>query len=268
MRELLARHPDMATSPAESHVFDLFLAPCTSRFRALTTGDTRIFLAGLLSDHEFHAACRAFADVVLAAIKRRKPRARLVIEKTPNNVLHWEVIRAVFPHARFIHMIRDPRSVVASLQAASRSPFGRDWAPRGAAAGAILWGRHVVRGLQLQEAVPRLCREVRYEALLADTAGQLGCVLRWLGLGRTRAWCDKAARTCGIENLRGRKPAERGFEFFRRGEAESWREELSRREVRTIEARVGPLMRPLGYALDGRRRRRATAPRSPSRIVA
>lgn len=70
-------------------------------------------------------------------------------------------------------MLRDPRDVVASLQAAGRS-WGRSWAPTGVAGAAELWCRFVESALEV-ESDPRGI-VVRYERLLAETAAELGRV--------------------------------------------------------------------------------------------
>lgn len=41
---------------------------------------------------------------------------RLWVEKTPTHELHVRAIRAAYPEARFVHIVRDPRSVAAALR--------------------------------------------------------------------------------------------------------------------------------------------------------
>jgi|GEM_PF-799703 len=46
--------------------------------------------------------------------KQHQPQARRWGDKTPMNTLYLDEIRQVFPHAQFVHMLRDGRDVVAS----------------------------------------------------------------------------------------------------------------------------------------------------------
>lgn len=50
--------------------------------------------------------------------------ATRLLEKTPAHARQLELIRAVRPGARFVHLVRDPRATVASLIEKSRRPFG------------------------------------------------------------------------------------------------------------------------------------------------
>ena len=61
--------------------------------------------------------CASVSGFVFAKIAQSKPSATIVLEKTPNHVNCWREILDVWPQAHFIHIIRDPRSVVASLRA-------------------------------------------------------------------------------------------------------------------------------------------------------
>ncbi|MBK5969058.1 MULTISPECIES: tetratricopeptide repeat protein [Thiorhodovibrio] len=51
----------------------------------------------------------------LAFRARARPNARYVIDKMPGNVWHLGLIAAVFPHARFVHVTRDPRDTCLSI---------------------------------------------------------------------------------------------------------------------------------------------------------
>ena len=98
---------------------------------------------------------------------------------------------------------------------------------------------------------------MRYESLLRDGPEQLGKIFAWLGLPHAPDFLTKAAEACRIDKLRTMSSemyapwsvAQEPPEFFRRGEAESWRRELKNPSVRTVEYLLGDLMVDLGYPL-------------------
>jgi len=70
-----------------------------------------------LKDDEFFAAARILS-FGLANLARRQPGregASVFLEKTPHVLLHLPFLRKLHPDAAFIHVMRDPRSVAASL---------------------------------------------------------------------------------------------------------------------------------------------------------
>ena len=110
--------------------------------------------------------------------------ARLVSEKTPSNVLVFEELLRLFPGARFIHVVRDPRAVVASMLEVGRKarqrgvrlqPFTRD--VRAAV-------RHVKEcygaGCRAQELAPDRVLTVVYERLVATPAAETRRICRFL----------------------------------------------------------------------------------------
>ncbi len=52
----------------------------------------------------------------------KKPRARIFIEKSVPNTLRPDFVRAVYPEAKFIHLIRDGRSVTESAMRLWKTP--------------------------------------------------------------------------------------------------------------------------------------------------
>jgi hypothetical protein len=117
------------------------------------------------------------------------------------------------------------------------------------------WSGHAASWLD-QTDVPVLI--VRYEDLQADTPAALRRVLDFAGRPATDQDIRSAAAFASFEEL-SRQERERGFReaprphragnFFRRGQAGAWRDELTAEQVARIEAAHAPMMRRLGYEL-------------------
>lgn len=88
------------------------------------------------------------------------PATRYVGDKTPGYVEHARLLATTFPQARFIHMVRHPLDVVASL---TRQP----WGPNDPLAAAWLW----LRGIEAATAAhlpATKCLAVRLEDLVTN----------------------------------------------------------------------------------------------------
>jgi len=194
---------------------------------------------GLWKDHSRELA-RGVYDAVLACA----PGAEVVVEQTPEYVQVWERILEVFPDAWFVHVVRDPRSVFCSHKSAAKSwadptrfshdPFsvGREWVD------------DVTRGRAIGGATRRYV-ELRYEELKADGPGHLRRLFETLELPADDELCRRAVEACSLQSLRGSKHAPSGF--FRAGQTDGWRSEMSGGELRALEHAAGETMRELGY---------------------
>jgi hypothetical protein len=117
------------------------------------------------------------------------------------------------------------------------------------------WSGHAASWLD-QSDIPVLL--VRYEDMQADTPAALRRVLDFAGRPATDQNILSAAAFASFEEL-SRQERERGFReaprphragnFFRRGQAGAWRDELTAEQVARIEAAHAPMMRRLGYEL-------------------
>lgn len=254
---LLAQHAAVATAP-ETQIFAYYLDQFRRQWKHEHEGpgkrhQGKAGLSRLLSEEEFRELCRHCAQEVLDKIARRHPDPQMVVEKSPRHALEAEWIASLFPEALFLHVVRDPRDTAASLLAAGRSWGG--WAPRNPIDAARMWKAHVA-GARRMATLGGRYREVRFESLRSDAAGELHRIFEWLGLRADRTECERAVEACRLERLRedadpDRLPlpgtrSPRGF--FRRGEVGSWRAELSRGQVRVIERLCGDLMDTLGYS--------------------
>lgn len=99
---------------------------------------------------------------------------------------------------------------------------------------------------------------VRYEDLKRDTAAVFRDAMHFAGRRISRDEAERAARLADFARLQGQErvmgfsewPSRRGFHsFFRRGEADGWRSELSDRQIMRIESGHGEMMQRLGYPL-------------------
>lgn len=119
------------------------------------------------------------------------------------------------------------------------------------------WSGHIATWLD-QTDIP-VCR-IRYEDLQADTAGTLARALRFAERTATAVEIERAVRLADFAQLRTQELA-KGFleaprphadsNFFRRGQAGAWRDELTADQVARIEAEHAPMMQRLGYELSG-----------------
>jgi hypothetical protein len=126
-----------------------------------------------------------------------------------------------------------------SLDTPEEREEGLRWACR-------LWSCNVDVTLKAHEAhAPQLRRIVRYEDLVADTAGTVGPIFEWLGLPRGEEWIDRMVADRAFNAL----PAGKRGKGRRNRSASPgmWRENLSEREQRIAKEIMGPRLARLGY---------------------
>lgn len=126
---------------------------------------------------------------------------KLLVEKDPRHVERLAFLRACWPEARFIYMLRDPRDLACSAHK-GLIKSGRtidDWmAQRGERMEATLkglpplvrilaWWRHVVQVDMDDMRGDPLFQVVQYEQLLRNPRGQFAALFHWVGLNMTPA---------------------------------------------------------------------------------
>lgn len=196
---------------------------------------------------QWYSGCRTYtvAGVFEALIRHDAAVAEDGIwgDKSPNYRNHLPEIAALWPEARFIHIVRDVRDVCLSSRQA--------------------WGKHMLRNAQRWMDEVGACRragqrlggryfELRYEDLLARPEPTLRAVAAFLGLDFEPAML-KPGRVS--ENLGDT----RGADKIVAGNQEKWRDRMSPSTLARVEAVCGPLLGELGYPL-------ALGPQPPARL--
>jgi hypothetical protein len=188
----------------------------------------------------------------------------IFLEKTPGHALFIPEIVQLLPQARFIHILRDPRDVVASLLAAHAS-WGSDWAPSNAYSAAMMWSNHIdAVHKSSKQLPPSQFLEVKYEDLQEQPVIQLRRCSEFLDLQWTNEEMIKAleinmastARNTGgtAIPLRGevaKRIAPTVSEpkgFLRKAEVGSWKSDLTLRDKIQVWRLTRNFASDLGYS--------------------
>ena len=213
----------------------------------------------MLSRQEAFDWLADFSRLCFRRIAEQRPEATIILEKTPNHGRCGADIIRLFPESYFIHVIRDPRAVVASLRAASMS-WGADWAPGRVEDACNYWNDYLEKCQEIATLTPRYT-EVFYDHLHSDGANEMVRLFHWLGEPIEPRQAELCVDACTFDKLNPgsltpvrKKKADK--KFFRRGETESWRSDLSPSDIAIVERSTKKQMKRLGYepVSDGRAR--------------
>jgi len=179
---------------------------------------------------------------------RRFHAKQRFLNKNPRSSVRIDYIRAIFPDAVFVHVIRDGRAVVASmLELVRRRPHLKHlWdAPMPfahppnwrtlvredkAEQSALQWRAIVNTVLSKRAELGSAYHEFKYEELCEDPREVLGAAFRFAGLGADN-------------EVLARLPARLDSQNYK------WKQQLSLQQVETIMRVQAPLLEALGYPL-------------------
>ena len=179
LQAMIASHPCVSTGP-ETHFFEA-IAPLIDFYQKPRPRPDG--LKEYLSEEEFWEEIVNLFHRIVSNVPPPKRKPYFFLEKTPQHVFYIDIILRCFPEAYFIHLIRDPRDVVASILRAAKT-WGKGWFPDSATIAAELWKRSVLEAKKIPKKIknPERFFELRYEDLKADTPGKLAAIFDWLGL--------------------------------------------------------------------------------------
>jgi len=254
LRDLLNRHPRVAIPSAETE-FLPWLVDWVARRGEPTTPQAFAALWAALRTQQFfsyraeagapidpqrwRSACRRsdaaglFEGLVRLDTGSVDRHDIVWGDKSPSYVDDIPLIRAMYPSARILHLVRDVRDYCVSMNRA--------------------WGKHMLRAAQkwvdgvdaarlAGRALGGDYRELRYEALLDDTEGQLRALCGWLAL-------EFDGRMLTLERPSENLGSAKGAVGVLAGNHGQFRQRLSPTTLARIEALAGPTLQQLGYPL-------------------
>jgi hypothetical protein len=219
--------------------------PRHERFKALEIDPAD--LRGVYREYQ-----RAFyADFVSALFDRFGERRgkHLVGDKTPEYVKSVPTLHTLWPKARFVHIIRDGRDVSLSVfewgKGATRWPT---WDDDPVATTAVWWELNVRLAREAGRRLgAELYHELRYEALVADPAGECARLCTFLGIrydeSMLRFYEGRTRNEPGLDAKRAWLPVTPGLR--------TWRSQMPPADVARFEAAAGDLLDELGYTRGG-----------------
>jgi hypothetical protein len=183
IEQALAGHPRIVTleeAPTLAEPYQVFLKSAEGPGR----------LAGLSPDEAQAWRARYWQVVRAHGID---PMGRVFLDKAPAETLSLPVIAKLFPRARILFAVRDPRDVVLSCFINGFQMNAMTYAFTTLVGAAACYGANMKLAGVYRALLPLSLREVRYEALIEDFGGELKAIAAFIGLEYHPAMADVAA---------------------------------------------------------------------------
>ena len=257
LRAMLDSHPEVAVPP-EAY----FVVSALNRAAAYERGDhldLDTLLADLRSNPSFRRNWQLSAESLATlreddgpadtaaalaglysgyATERHKPR---YADKTPQHVLHIELLARSFPRSRFVHLIRDGRDVVPSLLENRHGPTRFP-------AAVEYWRSRVLAGRRAGERLgPSRYHEIRYEELVADPEAKLAQMCAFLDLRYSPEMLEYPTRAGEVVAGTFDARPHLGVAKAPTRDLRNWRTAMPDHQVQLFEALAGDALDTFGY---------------------
>jgi hypothetical protein len=164
----LAQHPRLWGSAESDFICTLGEAANRAFDDGTRFGEYHWLLKEEVSRDEF----LSFMGSGLDALYRSRSGGLRWIEQTPHYIFHYATLRAMFPGARFIHIIRDGRHVVTSMQETFGWSFSHSMA---------IWKSSMEAGSEINARDPEDFLQIRYESIVTRPEEALRRLFDFIG---------------------------------------------------------------------------------------
>jgi hypothetical protein len=261
LQRVLDAHPQIQCS-GEGHFIERFSVPLAQVMRDYAGH------MGLVADRVYEGQPyypplvqddldRLVRSFILSRLMTRDPGVEVhwIGDKTPRYTNNLPTLQRLFPHARFLNIVRDPRDVaMARMHQARRADLAErvaEGTPERAQfirEGGEDWARCVAPIAQFMADRPGALHNLKYEDMIGDPAGEARKFFRFLGVRHDDALLAQVANLTSFEAQSGRKPGEEHpTSFLRKGVAGDWIGRLEPEALQALDEACGDLMRTYGY---------------------
>jgi hypothetical protein len=159
-------------------------------------------------------------------------------EKSPQNIRYLFELKHIFPNCKIIHIVRDPRDVVASC-------LRMDWTSNDIVINALKWKCDMLYAHEFKHN-DNVILEIRYEDLLSSPQKTLKSICQFIGEEFDEKMLEffKDAK----KYIRDEPWKEGTFKPLNKNAVERWRRDLSGAQVFIIEKITGIFLAKYGYA--------------------
>lgn len=194
-------------------------------------------LPPLLKLHDYRDLMFSLVDSYAEEVNKNKLNWNIWVDHTPHNFHDALMLLDIFPNAKFIYIVRDPRAVASSI-------IPLHWGPNTALEAAAYWAQKLPYGLAFVEAFPEKCLKVKYEDIVSHPEQSLREICRFCDINFDPAMVF--GRTFKVPNfskkqhkLVGNAPDPK--------RVDAWKKELTEWQIYQIEDFLGDLIDMMGY---------------------
>ena len=251
LNECLNQHPNIFGFPGETKILPYFIQNCSKYGPLEDDRNWQRLFEDLRCSYAFTKANGGSApgssddwreiprdvgaafDGIMHGFAQEERKVRWA-EKSPLHALHILSLAEVFPKARFLHIVRDARDVVASLH--------RRW--RSSPYVTVYRWKHLVREADKQGSqIPERYLRLRYEQLATNPAAELERICEFLG----EEFCAQMLHT---GDRVGDRSMPRSFEKRLRPNSNKYRTYFTEKTVAGMERIAGKELSCRGYEVD------------------
>lgn len=250
---ILDSHPEVSC-PSE-HQFDFLIRNVavllTAYNKVLLEVDRRTARQGatLLTDDDVTEVLRHALLAIMHSAGRRKA-ARFIGANDNAIVGRLPLFVEMFPSAKFICVVRDPRDAILS-QWHHNSRVEADFLKRARTLDHWIdvqskrWQSSMAEICSWQEPLGQSLLITRYEDLAAGNPVSFRRLFEHLGASHERTLIDRIVEETTFSKVKAKSARNA---FFRRGSPGAWREEMTPQQVRTVLANAATMMARFDYA--------------------
>jgi hypothetical protein len=264
LQRMLDAHPEVVCS-GEGHFVEQVISPVVKMKAAwnakLAMDAERVFEGRPYYEAITDADVAPLARNLILGVMGKRARGKAVKalgDKTPRYTHGLEALAALFPQAKFIHIVRHPYDVAVSLLhhgdrfGMERSlTLGSDQHLQLATNSANAWSQAQALVAAFDAAHPGRLVQLRYEDLQTEPEAAIAPAFRFLGVRAASGVVKAAVEAASFQALSGRRPGEEDPKsFFRKGVSGDWRGRLSGEALQAVNARCRDLMVREGYDVE------------------
>ncbi|MEM9007486.1 MAG: sulfotransferase, partial [Cyanobacteria bacterium P01_F01_bin.86] len=255
LQQMLDAHPDIAIAP-ETHFMRLFWGSREHYGDLTEDKNYQQLIEDIIALPEFSEmeldsqvfstfawqVERSYAAIFQLLLKEFASHHNVTVvgEKTPNHVLYMPEIQGLFPDARFVHIVRDPRSVVNSWRSVP-------WSTGSVVEDAEMWRYYVSATQRKPPKGPGKVFTLHYEKLVIAPEESLRSLCQFIDLAFDPVMLNYYEKNSTLVNIEREPWKKNAVKPVTQASLSKWQRTLSVADIAAIEGKTWFEMQRYGY---------------------